>query len=50
MSIYLDLTLSFLKHPDAEAFAEKSMELVKEAVDLFPDMPMIPDSPVSHSM
>jgi hypothetical protein len=34
---------------EAEAFADKSMQLVKDAVELYPGMPMIPDSPITHS-
>jgi hypothetical protein len=40
---------AFYINIDAESFAERSMHLVKEAVDLYPDMPMIPDSPISQS-
>jgi uncharacterized membrane-anchored protein len=34
---------------ESETFVEKSIRFVKDAVDLYPDMPMIPDSPISQS-
>ncbi|KAG2188261.1 hypothetical protein INT44_001014 [Umbelopsis vinacea] len=47
LNVLLDMSVSSTR--DAEGFAEKSVHLVKEAVDLYPDMPMIPDSPISQS-
>ncbi|CAO3675975.1 unnamed protein product [Umbelopsis ramanniana] len=47
LNVLLDMSVSSTR--DAEGFAEKSVQSVKDAVELYPDMPMIPDSPISHS-
>ncbi|KAJ2963026.1 hypothetical protein NQZ79_g2014 [Umbelopsis isabellina] len=47
LNVLLDMSVSSTK--ESEAFVEKSIRFVKDAVDLYPDMPMIPDTPISRN-
>ncbi|CAM0135122.1 hypothetical protein VKS41_000298 [Umbelopsis sp. WA50703] len=47
LNVLLDMSVSSTR--ESETFVEKSIRFVKDAVDLYPDMPMIPDSPISQN-